>query len=92
VHHVLDANLSTAESVVIVAAGRATADGGTLGVLNLVIGRLAARHVRTIVVSPASASLQAMDRRTYPNFSHALFVESEGDAAHLILHSARIPR
>jgi hypothetical protein len=92
VHHVLDGNLSTAESVVIVAAERGAADVGCLGVLNLVIGRLAARQVRTIVVSAASASLQAMDRGTYPNFPLALFVESEGDAAHLILHSARIPR
>jgi hypothetical protein len=92
VHHVVDADLCLAEAVVIVATDDAIADRGCLGVLNLVIGRLASRRVLTVVVSQAGALLQTLDHGAYPNFADARFVASEGDAAHLILVGARLPR
>ncbi len=92
VHHVLDWDLCTADTVVVVASDQVVADRCALGVLNVAIGRLATRHVLTIVVSRAYASLAELGRATYPNFAATRFVASEGEAAHLILDGVRLPR
>jgi hypothetical protein len=89
VHQVLDADLCTADTVVIVVADGVVGYAPCQGVLNVAIERLARRHVLTIVVSPSPESHAVSYRAKYENSGTVCFVGSEGEAAHLILTSGR---
>jgi hypothetical protein len=92
VHHVVDPDVCTAETVVIVATAEGLTDSAAIGVLNVAIGRLASRHVHTIVVTPSRELLAALDRAQYPHIAAARLVATEGKAALLILDGLRHPR
>lgn len=91
-HHVVDSDVCTAETVVIVATAEGLTDSAAIGVLNVAIGRLASRHVHTIVVTPSRELLAALDRAQYPHIAAARLVATEGEAALLILDGLRHPR
>jgi hypothetical protein len=91
VHHAVDLDFCTAETVVVTATAEGLTDSTAIGVLNVAIGRLASRHVHTIVVTPSCESLAALDRAQYPHIAAARLVATEGEAALAILDGVRHP-
>ena len=81
VDQVVDLDLCTEHTVIIEMHDRPMADRSVLTLLNVVVGRLARRHVRTVIIASRSVLLALVDHVLFPNIAQAHCVDSPVAAA-----------